>query len=54
MCVYSDSISPVAIKMSVLIPWGRKCYYFHFYLFLSQCNLVYICVYFLKCHNILE
>ena len=33
--------------MSVLIPWGRKCYHFHFYLFLSQCHLVYIlCIFF--------
>ena len=54
MCVHSESISPVAIKMSVLIPWGRKCYYIHFYFYLSQCHLVYILCIFFKWHNILE
>ena len=54
MCVHSESIIPVAIKISVLIPWGRKCYHFHFYLFLSQCHLVYILCIFFKCHIILE
>ena len=48
MCIHLESISPVAIKMSVLIPWGRKCYHFHFYLFLSLCHLVYILCIFLK------
>ena len=54
MCEHSESISPVAIEMSVLIPWGRKCNHFHLYLFLSHCHLVYILCIFFKCHNILE
>ena len=54
MCVHSESISLVAIKMSVLIPWGRKYYYFHLYFYVSQCHLVYILCIFFKCHNILE
>ena len=46
MCVHSESISPMAIKRSVLIPRGRKCQHFH--LFLSHCHLIYILCIFLN------
>ena len=53
MCIHSESISPVAIKMSVLMTWGKMFAFTLLVIFISLSFRFYF-VYIFKCHNILE